>query len=375
MRYISALNVNDAFPLGIGLLKLERKRSGSAIQPSRAGEVVVMPCPVTTSYARPWQRVLFEETRDANPFFHLFEALWMLSGRCDAKWLDTFVKNFSSRYAETSGLLHGAYGHRWRHHFTLVSAPEGDFGFDQVQGAINLLKANPNDRRVVIQMWNPEVDFGANKKDIPCNLCVVPRVRTDYDVDDLVDSTQVLDITVMCRSNDAIWGCYGANAVHFSMLQEYLAAKIGVGIGTYYQISNNFHAYTDVLDKQRFYKPDEFTNPYTLDRIDLKRGKRAVVHMPLANSIDGFDNDLNRFMNLPPNKDELVEFETEFFSHVVQPMHRAHFWYRDKKYDHAFGALAQMPSNNDWYRAACAWLKRRYKELEAKAATPATPAA
>ena len=41
-----------------------------------------------------------------------------------------------------------------------------------------------------------------------------------------------LQMTVHCRSNDIIWGTYGANAVHFSILQEYVAARIGVDLGT-----------------------------------------------------------------------------------------------------------------------------------------------
>jgi thymidylate synthase len=55
----------------------------------------------------------------------------------------------------------------------------------------------------------------------------------------------VLDLTVLCRSNDVVWGAYGANAVHFSVLQEYLAGRIGVDVGVMYQFSNNYHGYVD----------------------------------------------------------------------------------------------------------------------------------
>ena len=37
--------------------------------------------------------------------------------------------------------------------------------------------------------------------------------------------------------------------VHFSVLQEYLAARVGASMGDLYFWSNNFHAYTDTLNR------------------------------------------------------------------------------------------------------------------------------
>jgi hypothetical protein len=49
-------------------------------QGSRAGDVLVAPHPVMSVTSIPTERVLFDPARDANPFFHLFESLWMLAG-------------------------------------------------------------------------------------------------------------------------------------------------------------------------------------------------------------------------------------------------------------------------------------------------------
>jgi hypothetical protein len=78
-------------------------------------------------------------------------------------------------------------------------------------------------------------------KDVPCNTHVYFRVNEGK-----------LDMTVCCRSNDIYWGAYGANAVHFSFLQEFMASWIGVGVGLYYQISNNYHIYTNVVKESKF---------------------------------------------------------------------------------------------------------------------------
>jgi thymidylate synthase len=216
MDVIRARNVNGAYRQGIALLR----RKGE-LQQSRAGEVLVVPNPVTTIYQRPMERVLFDPGRDANPFFHLGEALWMLAGRNDATWLNRFVKDFSSRFAEEDGHQHGAYGFRWRVHFEMEGGgpPSGWFcGPDQLETIIELLKRDPTDRRIVLTMWDPVADLAANKKDIPCNTHAYLRVRQQVDPQS-VGLMPVLDITVCCRSNDAIWGAYGANAVHFSVLQ------------------------------------------------------------------------------------------------------------------------------------------------------------
>ena len=47
-----------------------------------------------------------------------------------------------------------------------------------------------------------------------------------------------------------LWGAYGANAVHMSVLQEYIAASLELEMGPYYQVSDSFHVYeNNVWDK------------------------------------------------------------------------------------------------------------------------------
>ncbi len=74
-------NVNDAFK---GLVTaIAREKVATVRTPSRAGDVIQVREPVMVTYTHPRERVLFNRTRDCNPFFHLFESLWMLAGRND----------------------------------------------------------------------------------------------------------------------------------------------------------------------------------------------------------------------------------------------------------------------------------------------------
>jgi len=118
MHVIEATNSAAALPKGVHLLI-----NSGLLEKTRAGPCLVAPGPVVTRLKRPWERVVFSKVRDANPFFHVVEAIWMLAGRDDAETLNHYVTDFGERFAESAsgsanweagGQIHGAYGHRWR---------------------------------------------------------------------------------------------------------------------------------------------------------------------------------------------------------------------------------------------------------------------
>lgn len=231
MNVIYGRNVHDILPKALKLLFDEGVR-----RESRNGPVLQYPGPVTTVYDRPNERVVFWPERDANPFFHLYESLWMLAGRNDVAGPSRYVENMK-KFSDDGVTYHGAYGHRWRKHFhTSLSRSE-----DQLAFIAKALKADPTDRRCVLQMWDTYADLGREGKDFPCNTIATFQISSRGD----------LDLTVFCRSNDIVWGAYGANAVHFSFLLEYMAWWIGVPVGKMYQVSVNWHGYLTTLEKVR----------------------------------------------------------------------------------------------------------------------------
>lgn len=225
MHVLNVRNVHEALPRGVDYLKHAGHRRSS-----RNGDVLLSTVPVATVYDRPVERVVWWPERDYNVFFNIYESLWMLMGRNDVAPLKRYVKNFD-RYSDDGSTLHGAYGHRWRRHYE----------FDQLEVIADRLKHLPNDRRSVLSMWNPLVDLhwgdDDGAKDVPCNDMATFQLDRDGR----------LDLVVFCRSNDIVWGAYYANAFHFSMLLEYMAAWIGVPVGTYTQVSVNYHGYLNTL--------------------------------------------------------------------------------------------------------------------------------
>lgn len=328
VRVITALNVNYALVAGIWHLKTAGERSDS-----RNGPVIRAPSPVVTTYILPWQRLCFTPVRDANHVFHLMETIWMFAGRQDVKWLLQFNSNFSD-YAEADGNQWGAYGHRWRTWF----------GFDQLTHVANELMV-PNNRRVVLQMWDAHNDLGAMVRDVPCNTHVYFEVQQTQK-----SGTKRLDMTVCCRSNDMIWGAYGANAVHFSMLQQLIAETIGVEVGAYHQFSNNFHLYTEMgpggkLLKDFASEPDDRYREHGWPKMRLLTGNETL---------SSFLWECEQFVG----DDEFVPKNT-FLRDVAMNLRAA---YRGRKMGlTGWETFVNLMPDCDWRTAFMEWVERRAK--------------
>lgn len=338
MKVIHARNVNDAVVKGAQLMK-----EGGRNQDSRAGGTLEYPEPVCTVYERPSERVLFDAVRDANPFFHLMEALWMLAGRRDVAWLARFNTRMAE-YSDDGVVFNAAYGYRWRQQFDLKTA-NGEASRDQLGTIVRMLRADPDSRRAVLQIRDAEADLGVNSKDLACNTQAMFKVRGGR-----------LNMTISNRSNDIVWGCYGANAVQFSMLLEYMATRIGVEPGTYRQVSDSYHAYHDTWPKISDIGARFKGDPYALGEV--------AVH-PLIADPDSFDSELMRWFDNPPDDLGFAQWEAEqtqwknpYFIRVATPIHNS--WLAYKRRDReAAGQWLDRCAATDWQRAGREWLQRR----------------
>jgi thymidylate synthase len=343
MHVVRSRNVNDAWPQILRLITEQGVK-----RQTRNGSALVVPEPVTVVYERPDECALFDPVRDHNPFFAVAEFLWLYAGRDDARWLDQFVHDFSARFAEADGHMHGSYGKRWRGHFKQPRSAALYRNLDQIDECVRLLRANPEDRQAVLQMWDPAVDLGVpGLKDRPCNLTIALRADNGR-----------LDMTVFNRSNDACLGMAGANVVHMGLLQSCLAARIGLPLGRYSQVSNNLHLYefTVKLCDQAAADAGALA-PYP--------GTRALVDDP-----DSFDEELREFM-LDPH--HFGAYRTRpvrngFLRDTAWPLWVANEE-RNKRddpyrYDHALAAARDVAAPA-WRAAAVAWLERRRDKLKA----------
>ncbi len=305
-------------------------------QETRNGPVLRIPDPVTISYQAPMECVLFNHARDCNPFFHLVEAMWMLGGRNDLATLTHFLPSYKD-YSDDGKRVNGAYGHRWRHHF----------GYDQLEAVIQELHNNPTSRRCVLQMWDATRDWMLatnGGKDVPCNTQAY--VEIDYE--------GYVNLTVCNRSNDMIWGTFGANIVHFAFLAEYIACSLGRRVGNYHQISNNLHIYADKFFPKKLLEAEGEDHYMTTP---------GCVPQRLFTDKLQFDKDLYFFLYNcifvePMFTPQMAEIRDPFISGVAVPMVLAFNAHRVRNYTLAYEHIKNVKAM-DWRLVGKQWLKKR----------------
>lgn len=344
MLTIHARNVNDAYLQLFSAIDSYKLRDDPL--PSRNGPVYRFPSPVITVFQKPWERVLFDSGRNANPFFHVMEALWMLLGRRDVASIKRYNSRFG-QYSDNGVYFNAAYGHRWREYF----------GYDQLITIIQTLRRDPWSRRAVLGMWNPARDLiDQGSLDLPCNLGVKFFVRKQpggpYGM------PYVLDMIVFNRSNDMIWGAYGANSVHMSFLHEYIAAGVGMSVGVYTQFSADAHVYAETFDKLPDPRDSEDTNWY-LDEWDLPK---------LIDDPESFDAELEFFWDEPAGAKYARPgaWKNPWLRDTAGPIRAAWDLYKLDRLDEAI-VCASTIGAPDWRLACVEWLKRVQDKREAKA--------
>lgn len=305
--------------------------------------------PVMTVYGRPQERVSFSVARDANPFFHLFESLWILAGRNDVGFLQIFNKKMGD-YSDDGRTFHAPYGWRLRTHFR-EEGSDTSRNIDQLKLVVQLLRQDIHTRRAVMSIWDPVADLAAESKDIPCNDMIMFKYRDSQ-----------LDMLVCCRSNDAIWGAYGANVVQFSMIHEFVAAAIGIPMGVYRQLSDSFHYYPAIDVCQRMFGGHDWNcDPY--DKGEYSE-RNTVTTFPLFGSpanADDFLQQCERLCHDIEAREVNSEGYMDFFQVVAIPMWIAWSMYRTTGVRSAVEFLNGNASRIDWLEAGARWLTRRIK--------------
>lgn len=453
-------NVNDAFNGMVRGFQLGSEPGGVdqggfnvVRKSSRNGPVLMIDEPVIITYRSPTRRVLFNAARDASPFLHLYESLYHLAGRNDVAPLAYYTPRFKD-YSDDGETLNDAYGYRWRgqdytHRENIPPCPEYPHGLetgearrlDQLDLIVEHLRANPESRRAVLQMWNTTDDLlkitgtpatagrrdpcpqcrgrgelppggtdrrgydlgggtcgvchGAGdvwtehprpavpaSKSVCCNTSVMFSLRpAEYDPEEAYSPNTAppgrakLDALVTNRSNDLIWGALGANWVTFTILLEYMAARLGADVGRYSVVSNDLHVYEGTGGgatsgfRPREWLADQTPNYYVdfnvsgLPEAAELWGKHFTV-VPLVEDPARFEEELGPFVEY--HKDgggatNAPRFTEPFLHDVAHPALRA---FHLHKIGNREGARlwAEKIVADDWRLACTAWLERRRKK-------------
>jgi thymidylate synthase len=107
---------------------------------------------------------------------------------------------------------------------------------DQLEYVVNELKNNPTSRRASISIYDGK-EHHLHRLDTPCTIAVTFTIKDDK-----------LNMNVVMRSND-LWFGFCNDQYCFSKLQELVAKRIGIEIGSYYHFAIDLHIYFEHLHR------------------------------------------------------------------------------------------------------------------------------
>jgi thymidylate synthase len=215
-----------------------------------------LPEPFAFKITNPKARLITIPERKWNVALAYAESLWLACGRNDLSFIRKYLPKMEE-FSDDGITLRGAYGPRLRNYngsaedycISNSNVPIISFSnrvIDQIEFVVKCFQKDPNTRQAIITIGDPVKDcFNLNSelkqtKDFPCTRSLQFMKQAD---------ANKLNLTVYMRSNDILWGASAVNIFNYTFMQEYIASLLGMEVGVYYHIANNFHYYEDYKDR------------------------------------------------------------------------------------------------------------------------------
>ena len=162
----------------------------------------------------------------------IYELLWFLRGDTNVHYLQEHGVRIWNEWADENGELGPVYGHQWR------SWPDYKGGtIDQIKNVVDMIKHNPDSRRMLVTAWNPaEVDDMALP---PCH-CLFQFYVADGK----------LSLQLYQRSADTFLGV-PFNIASYALLLQMMAQVTGLEAGEFIHTTGDTHLYLNHLEQAK----------------------------------------------------------------------------------------------------------------------------
>lgn len=177
----------------------------------------------------------------------IYELLWFLRGDTNVRYLQEHGVRIWNEWADENGELGPVYGHQWR------SWPDYKGGtIDQIKNVVEMIKHNPNSRRMLVTAWNPaEVEDMALP---PCH-CLFQFYVADGR----------LSLQLYQRSADSFLGV-PFNIASYALLLQMIAQVTGLEAGEFIHTTGDTHLYLNHLEQAKLQLTRE---PRTLPKMKI----------------------------------------------------------------------------------------------------------
>lgn len=188
----------------------------------------------------------------------IYELLWFLRGDTNVRYLQEHGVRIWNEWADENGELGPVYGHQWR------SWPDYKGGtIDQIKNVVDIIKHNPDSRRMLVTAWNPaEVEDMALP---PCH-CLFQFYVADGR----------LSLQLYQRSADSFLGV-PFNIASYALLLQMIAQVTGLEAGEFIHTTGDTHLYLNHLEQAKLQLtreprplPKMKINPDVKDIFDFK---------------------------------------------------------------------------------------------------------
>lgn len=158
------------------------------------------------------------------------ELLWFIKGSTNIKYLKDNGVSIWDEWADENGELGPVYGKQWRS----WAAPNGK-SIDQLMDVVQMIKNNPDSRRIIVSAWNPA--------DVP-NMALPPcHAFFQFYVADGKLSCQLYQ-----RSADVFLGV-PFNIASYALLTHMMAQVCGLQVGDFVWTGGDTHLYSNHLEQ------------------------------------------------------------------------------------------------------------------------------
>ena len=188
----------------------------------------------------------------------IYELLWFLRGDTNVRYLQEHGVRIWNEWADENGELGPVYGHQWR------SWPDYKGStIDQIKNVVDMIKHNPDSRRMLVTAWNPaEVEDMALP---PCH-CLFQFYVADGR----------LSLQLYQRSADSFLGV-PFNIASYALLLQMIAQVTGLEAGEFIHTTGDTHLYLNHLEQAKLQLtreprplPKMKINPDVKDIFDFK---------------------------------------------------------------------------------------------------------
>jgi thymidylate synthase len=162
----------------------------------------------------------------------IYELLWFLQGDTNVKYLQDNGVRIWNEWADEDGDLGHIYGYQWR------SWPNYEGGsIDQISEVIEMIKHNPDSRRIIVNAWN--VGDLKNMNLPPCHMFFQFYVANGK-----------LSLQMYQRSADIFLGV-PFNIASYALLLQMVAHVTGLEAGDFIHTLGDAHIYRNHFDQVR----------------------------------------------------------------------------------------------------------------------------